>query len=102
MLTWKIVRVSKVSIIYIYIYIYKYELFCYIIGILHCEARLGFFSFPSENPLIDLFLGGGGGGGGGRITCITSASKLQQNKRRPPMIGEEYATCLFAKIVFPC
>ena len=80
-----------------YIYIYIYELFCYIIGILQCEARLGFFSFPSENPQIDLFFGGGG-----RITCITSASKLQQNKRRPPMIGEDYATCLFAKIVFSC
>ena len=95
MLTWKIVRVSKILIIYIYID----ELFCYIIGILHCEARLGFFSFPSENPLINLFWRGGGGG---RITCITSASKLQQNKKRPRMIGEEYATCLFAKIVFPC
>ena len=69
------------------------------------KLDLGFFSFPSEKPLIDLFgMGGGwvGWGGGGRITCITSASKLQQNKRRPPMIGEEYATCLFAKIVFPC
>ena len=39
---------------FIYIYIYIDELFCYIIGILHCEARLGFFSFPSENPLIDV------------------------------------------------
>ena len=45
-----------------YIYIYIDELFCYIIGILHCEARLGFFSFPSENPLIDLFFLAGGGG----------------------------------------
>ena len=36
-----------------YIYIYIYELFCYIIGIFQCEARLGFFAFPSENPLID-------------------------------------------------
>ena len=76
-----------------YIYIYIDELFCYIIGILHCEARLGFFSFPSENPLIDFFfffflLGRGGGGG--------------QNKKRPRMIGEEYATCLFARIVSPC
>ena len=50
---------------YIYIYIYIDELFCYIIGILHCEARLGFFSFPSENPLINLFFWGGGGGGEG-------------------------------------
>ena len=60
MLTWKIVRVSKILIIYIYIYID--ELFCYIIGILHCEARLGFFSFPSENPLIDFFFLWEGGG----------------------------------------
>ena len=77
---------------FIYIYIYRW-----IVSL--CEARLGFSSFPSENPLINLFWRGGGGG---RITCITSASKLQQNKKRPRMIGEEYATCLFAKIVFPC